>query len=328
MQRRTLSQTDLDVSALCLGTMILGSKVDRVDCFPFLDAYLEAGGNFLDTARIYSDWIPGELHRSERILGEWLKARGNRDELIIATKGGLPEFVDMSHTEFGDWLDLGKVPGDLTASLDHLKTDRVDLYFLHRDHPDVPVDEIMDVVHELVASGKTRYVGCSNWRADRIRTANTYAVEHGKTPFVVNQLFWHVGVWKMDWKPSVLEAMNLEALQFHRETGMTAIAYSPQARGLFSKAVHSEALSGTGSLPSWYSPQLVDLAQALNPIGELTGLTVNQVVLNYLIQHPLAPIPIVGGRTVEQLQDSFKALERPLPKEAYETVLQLAGEPG
>ena len=156
---------DLHPSPICLGTADLGSAVNRSDSFALLDAYLDLGGNFLDTAKVYADWLPGERSTSEKLLGEWMRLRRNRQRIVLATKGAHPDLATMHLPR----LSRAEIEADLHASLRHLQTDIIDLYWLHRDDPARPVEDILATLQDAVRAGKIRYFGCSNWRVERIR---------------------------------------------------------------------------------------------------------------------------------------------------------------
>jgi aryl-alcohol dehydrogenase-like predicted oxidoreductase len=182
----SLPQTDLTVSRVALGSSMIGSRVDRDGSFALLDAFVEAGGTFLDTAHVYANWAPGPRSISEKTIGAWLKATGARDRLVIATKGGHPEPGQGRVSR----LSPAEIVGDLDESLEFPGVDRVDLYWLHRDDLDRPVGEMLEVVNEQARLGKTRYFGCSNWRPNRIREAQTYAAAHNLRPFVACFVRW------------------------------------------------------------------------------------------------------------------------------------------
>jgi aryl-alcohol dehydrogenase-like predicted oxidoreductase len=182
----TIPNTTLSVSSVCLGTAELGTVVPRAEAFRLLDMFVDLGGNFLDTALVYANWIPGERSVSEKTLGAWMRARGNRDRIVVATKGAHPQLATMDVPR----LSPAEIRADVEASLAHLQVNRIDLYYLHRDDALRPVGEIMGTLHELVQAGKLRYVGCSNWCADRIAAAQAYAQAHGFVGFVADQMLW------------------------------------------------------------------------------------------------------------------------------------------
>lgn len=171
---------DLDVFPLCLGGNVFGWTADRERSFQILDAYAGAGGNFLDTADSYSAWVEGNRGgESESIIGEWAEARGNRDDLVIATKGGRhPEHPGLAAATMRAAVD---------DSLRRLRTDRIDLYFTHFDDPSVPVEEIMTTLDGLVAAGKVRQIGVSNIELDRLQASLEFAEREGKARYVAIQ---------------------------------------------------------------------------------------------------------------------------------------------
>ena len=175
-----LGSSDLDVFPLGLGGNTFGWTSDKDTSFAVLDAYVAGGGNFIDTADSYSAWVPGHAGgESETIIGEWTAARGNRDSVIIATKV-------FSHPQFRG-LSPKNVLAAADASLARLRTEYIDLYFAHRDDPDVPVAEAAGAFHELQVAGKIRYVGLSNYTAPRLREWLAVAAAEGFAPPVALQ---------------------------------------------------------------------------------------------------------------------------------------------
>src|SRR5688500_15411709 len=152
MKYTVIPQTDLRVSALCLGTANFGADLNGEEAQTLLDVFVEQGGTFIDSASVYCNWIPGPRSSSEKIIGAWLKETGLRDQLVIATKGAHPELNSM----YVSRLSHDEIVADLDASLANLGTDRIDLYCLHRDDVNVPVEGIIDTLHELVKAGKLR----------------------------------------------------------------------------------------------------------------------------------------------------------------------------
>jgi aryl-alcohol dehydrogenase-like predicted oxidoreductase len=148
---------------IVLGTAKLGLE-GRESAFDMLDAYVELGGRHIDTAHIYSDWIPGERGRSETVLGEWLRARGNRDQLVITTKGAHPPRDNITAGRS----DRASIRKDCEESLTRLGVEQVDLYYLHRDEPSRPVAEMIETLQELQREGKIKAFGGSNWQPARI----------------------------------------------------------------------------------------------------------------------------------------------------------------
>ena len=298
----TIPHTDLSVAAICLGSTSIGSEIDRGTSFRLLDIYAAAGGNFIDTASVYANWLPVEKHASEKTIGRWLKRTGRRDDFVIATKGAHPE-LDSMHIPR---MSRADIQADLDASLHNLQTDVIDLYWLHRDDPARPVEEILETMNAQVRAGKIRYFGCSNWRAPRIAAAQQAAVAMGMDGFVADQMMWSLAVIDPEGvRDKTTVAMDRELFAYHEESGMAAVAYSSQAGGIFQK------LSGDSQrIGSAYplGPNRARLAR-ISAVSADTGLSITQIVLGYLMAQPFVTVPIVGCRTEAQLRDSLTAAD-------------------
>lgn len=178
-RRRRFGSTDLLVSPLCLGTNVFGWTCDEDTSFAVLDAYVEAGGNFLDTANIYSTWVPGNAGgESEAIIGRWLAARGRPDDLVIATKVGYP---GDPHMRAG--LDRGNVREGIEGSLSRLGVERVDLYYAHQDDLSIPLEDALRSLDELEREGLVRFVAASNYAPGRLAEALDVSEAHDVARF-------------------------------------------------------------------------------------------------------------------------------------------------
>ncbi|WP_240414916.1 aldo/keto reductase [Paenibacillus periandrae] len=167
MKYKAVKNTDLLPSVICLGTSDIGGSISEEESNRIMNAFTEAGGNFLDTAEVYANWLPIEPNSSERFLGRWMKERGNRDQLIIATKGGHP----LLDTPLVSRLSAAEIEQDILGSLQRLGTDYIDLYYLHRDDPHIPVETLIDILETHVRQGHIRYYACSNWTLERLEQA-------------------------------------------------------------------------------------------------------------------------------------------------------------
>ena len=176
--------TDLSVSPVCLGADNFGKKLDKAASFDFLDRFCDAGGSFIDTASVYVRDYEAGISRSEEILGQYLKER-SASRLVIATKGG---HYDLRTKEKG--LNRACVAADLEESLRTLGVDAIDFYWLHRDDPDMPIEEIVDMMEGFVKSGKIRYYGASNYTVQRLREAKRYAEASGAQGFSAVSDYW------------------------------------------------------------------------------------------------------------------------------------------
>jgi aryl-alcohol dehydrogenase-like predicted oxidoreductase len=302
-----MTGTDLHVSAICLGTGALGSTVPQQEAFELLDLFLELGGNFLDSAKVYADWLPGERSISEKTIGRWLRSRAVRDRVLVATKGAHPELATMDVPR----LSPQEIVSDLDASLQSLQVDTIDLYWLHRDDPARPVGEIIDTLHDQAMAGKIRYYGCSNWRVPRIAAAQAYAREHRFSGFVADQMQWSLAhpAPGTSSDPTTV-AMDEELYGYHRDTGMPAVPYSSQAGGFFQKidAGEEERLSPGARRRYDHTVNRRRMAR-IREIRNETGLNVTQLALGYLLSQPFPTIPIVGCKTEAHLRDSLSAAD-------------------
>lgn len=177
---RKLGSSDLEVFPLSLGGNVFGWTADEATSFAVLDAYTAAGGNFVDTADTYSSWVEGNSGgESETVIGNWLAARGNRDDVVIATKVS-------QHPDYPG-LTAGNIKAAADASLQRLRTDRIDLYYTHFDKPEVPVEEIIGALDELVKAGKVRAIGASNISAARLSESLAFSDREGLARYVALQ---------------------------------------------------------------------------------------------------------------------------------------------
>lgn len=301
MKKITLPHTGLTVSQICLGTVNFGKPLVPAEAFALLDAFVEQGGNFLDTARVYADWLPGGANASESTIGAWQKQRGQRDKLVLATKGGHPRLQTMHISR----LSHQDIQSDLEASLKYLQTDVIDLYWLHRDDVRLPVSDILETMNEQVQSGKIRYFGCSNWTVERIRAAMTYAAEHHIAGFVANQPMWSLAEPNREAFPDkTIVMMNAATLAFHHETRMPVIPYTTQARGFFQKLT-------AGRLKESDQKQYDNVInraryERVHELSRRHHVTPTAIVLSYLTSRPFPVVPIIGASNLQQLNDSLK----------------------
>jgi aryl-alcohol dehydrogenase-like predicted oxidoreductase len=290
---------------LALGTAQLGIKGGDGPAFALLDAFVERGGTRIDTARVYSDWIPGEKGRSERIIGDWMRRRGNRDRIVIATKGAHPPLSRMGRAR----MSRQEIRSDIEASLRALRTGTVDVYYVHRDDPARPAGEIVETLEDLAREGLVRSYACSNWTAARIREAAEYARDHGCRGFAASQVLWNIGSRSM--KPPAdptLKIMDDDLLELHRTTGLAAVAFSSQAGGFFNKVDAAGGRLRVALRASPYAtPANLRLAGVLSQVAREMCTPVSHLVLAWLFSRDIPVLPIVGCRTKEQLDDSIAA---------------------
>jgi len=301
MEKRALQGTDLTVSKLCMGTVNFGTTLTQDQSHAHLDCFMAHGGNFLDTAHVYSDWIPGETSRSEKIIGRWLK-RQNRRDVILCTKGGHFDFAAQEISR----VTPEQIRIDLDESLDYLQTDYIDLYMLHRDNPALPVSEIMDCLNEFVQSGRVRYLACSNWSSARTAEANAYARRTGKSVFVVNELMWSMARINKNAIPSDYVVIDDDMMRLGRETGLNFMCFTALAKGYFSRRFAGRPLSD--ELHRTYDNAFNE--QQFKLLGSLENSeAVTHKCLRYFDKQDVTAIPIVSCSSMEQLTECMRAFE-------------------
>lgn len=296
-----LPEADLSVSQICLGTVPLGSKLDQDASFALLDTYAENGGNFIDTARVYSAWLPDGADTSEKTIGAWISARGNRDEIVLATKGAHPDLKSMTTPR----MSPADIQFDIEASLRCLQTDVIDIYWLHRDDVTTPAGEIIEMMNEHIKQGTIRYVACSNWSVNRIKEANDYAREHSLAGFVANQPMWSIAEPNREnIGDKTIVVADDEDIAFHRQSQMTMIPYTSQAKGFFSKLEEKRAKES--DLKTYDNPTNHARFQRILELSKKHNVTVSTIVLSYVTSQSFTAVPIIGARTIEQLTDSLQ----------------------
>jgi aryl-alcohol dehydrogenase-like predicted oxidoreductase len=284
-----IGASDLDVFPLALGGNTFGWTSDAVGSLTVLDAFAEGGGNFLDTADGYSAWVDGNSGgESETIIGEWIRSRGNRDHVVVATKVGQhPDFPGQSGTNVRRAVD---------ASLARLGTDWIDLYYAHDDDPTVPLEETVEAFHDLVHVGKIRWIGLSNYRGDRIREWASIAAQNGWVSPVALQPHYNL----VHREPYESELASVAA-----DLGLGVIPYFALASGFLTGKYRSRAdLKGAvrgGMAEGYLNDASLNLLRALDDIAERTGASVASIALAWLLSRPGVVAPIASARTATQL---------------------------
>lgn len=297
-------------SRIVLGSVYFGSEISEARSFAVMDAFAEAGGNFLDTAHVYAAWLEHGIGASERAVGRWIRARGNREQIVLATKG--------AHSPLEAEQKVGRcakadLEGDLEESLDRLGVDCVDLYWLHLDEPTRPAGEIIESLAGIQASGRIRAYGASNWSTERIQAANQYAREHGLPPFCASQPWFSLGAVAGGSGAQAPASETDDALrQWHVATGLPMIPYSSQANGYFGAENGAWARDGFDGPPnraaSFDSP--VNRRRLLRAVelARVKGCTANQIALAYLLNQPFPVFPIIGTGSPDHAREALGAV--------------------
>ena len=323
-----LVNAEVKPTRIGMGTAGFGADVDQRTSWAALDAYAEAGGNFVDTAHIYAAWIEDGWGKSERTVGEWLRVNGNRNEIVLATKGGHPP---MDHMERGR-CGRADLEQDLGESLERLRVDHVDVYWLHRDDPERPVGEIVEVVSEWVADGRIGAYGVSNWTAARLDTAWEYAREHGLRELSASQPGYAFAFHPTAANEcSPMRYMDEESHAWHVRTQVPVAAYSAQATGFFGEANVAWASGGfPGKAPAAGGYDMADnrdrLTRAINMAGR-KDVTASQIAVAYLCHQPFRVYPIIGTKQPERIREAIAATDIALSGEDMAYLESAEGRP-
>ncbi len=304
MDKRRVGRSELNVVPLCLGGNVFGWTIDEARSFEVLDAFMALGGNFIDTADVYAAWAPGNSGgESETILGKWMNARGNRDQVILATKLG---------SKMGDGkegLSAAYMTRALEASLKRLQTDYIDLYQAHIDDAGTPLEETMQAFDHWVRAGKVRVIGASNYTGARLSESLAISAKHNLARYECVQPFYNL-VKREDYEKD-LEPVLLA-------NGVGCIPYSTLASGFLSGKYKTGAAmpqsQRAGGVQQRYMNEagFAVLAQVEATAKQISA-TPAQVALAALIARPSITAPIASATSVTQLKELMGALSVQLP---------------
>ena len=303
-QVRMADGSHRQVARLILGTAGFGGVMDKDLSFRLMDQYANAGGNALDTARVYGGWHPGGVGASERIVGEWIRSRGMEKEIFLITKGAhpAPEAMDIPRLSPADIL------GDFECSLEDLGTEKIDLYFLHRDDISLPVSGIMDALDSLVQGGRALAIGASNWRAKRIEAANQYALEAGKAPFTATQIQWSYADYSPACPDPTLVLMDdAERAAYEKMPEISVMAFTSQAEGIFAKGYLPDLSDAAPRHRKYVTEENIRRYRELLRLCEKRGISPVQVALDYITRHPSLPgFALIGASSPAQLAQALE----------------------
>jgi aryl-alcohol dehydrogenase-like predicted oxidoreductase len=299
MELRPLGRTGVKVSSLCLGCMMFGGKTNPDDSYAIIDKAIEQGINFIDTANVYS------IGRSEEVTGEALHRNGKRNSVVLATKvHGVMDAADPNMQ--GN--SRRHIIQQCEASLRRLKTDWIDLYQIHRPQSDIPIDETLRALDDLIRAGKVRYIGSSTFGAWQVVESLYVAKELGTHRFICEQPPYNL----LD------RRIERELLPMARTYGLAIIPWSPLAGGLLTgKYQRGQELPEGARFSDVNNPiyrarlneRIYDVIEGLQPIADAKGCTLSQLSLAWVLHQPGVTAPIIGPRTMEQYDDNVKALD-------------------
>ena len=300
MEYRPLGRTGVQVSVLCLGCMMFGGKTSPEDSYPIVDRALDAGINFLDTANVYSRGL------SEETTGEALKRSGRRQSVVLATK----VHGRMDDDDPNAWGSSRRhIIEQCEASLRRLQTDYIDLYQIHRPRPEIAIDETLRALDDLVRTGKVRYIGSTTFAAWQLVESLWAAKELGLNRFVCDQPPYNL----LD------RRVERELLPMAHTYGLGIIPWSPLAGGSLTGKYRRGEPTPDGSrfsniqdnpiMQQRFNENVFDVIEGIQPLVEAKECTMSQFALAWCVQQPYVTSPIIGPRTMEQLEDNLGALD-------------------
>lgn len=275
-------------SVIALGSMDFGGKIDGGQAFDFMDAYVEIGGNFIDTARMYGDFAKGVWGGSEEVIGRWMAARRNREEIVLSTKGAHPKQKGIGR------LGREEIKEDIQHSLDALQCDWVDIYWLHRDDESRSVREILETLTELTELGWAKYVGVSNWRTERILEANACAQSHGLVRLYASQPQFSLAKQYLVEDPTLCQ-MDDTMYAMHLQNMTPCVAFSAQSKGYLAKmAQGGETALSDKVRRRFHTAENLAVLERAQAVSEESGLSVAAIALAWLCSQPFPCFPIAG----------------------------------
>jgi aryl-alcohol dehydrogenase-like predicted oxidoreductase len=315
MQKRKLGRSGLEIAPLIFGGNVFGWTVDEKSSFTLLDAFVDAGFNCVDTADVYSRWAPGNKGgESETIIGNWFKASGKRDKIILATKCGL----EMAPDKKG--LSKAYIVRAVEDSLKRLQTDTIDLYQSHRDDPATPLEETMAAHAELIKAGKVRAVGASNYTADRLEAALAASAKAGIPRYETLQPNYNLAD-RTEFEGPLQDLCVAE--------GIGVIPYYSLASGFLTGKYRSEADVGQrargAGVKKHLTPRGFGILKALDGVAARHGATPAQVALAWLLTQPAIAAPIASATTTAQLAEILKSAELKLSADDLAALAKASG---
>ena len=292
----TIPETDLVVHELCLGTNVFGWSADVRQSHTVLDAYAAHGGNFVDTADMYSAWKEGNVGgESETIIGNWMKSRGNRDQMVVATKVAKLPTCPGLHPD--------NIAAACNDSLKRLQTDHIDIYYAHHDDPTVPLEDVLGAFAQLIAEGKVRYIAASQHTGARLQEALDISAKHNLPSYIALQDQYNLV------SRNPFETEQQPVLAAH---GISAIPFYGLARGFLSgkyregKVVESVRAEG---VKEFATPKGYRILSLMDEIAAAHKSSVSAVSLAWLRSKPQLSTPIASARTVEQLEEIVQVID-------------------
>ena len=285
-----LANTDLTVYPLCLGGNVFGYSADKDNSEAVLSFYADNGGNFIDTADMYSQWAPGHIGgESERIIGDWMTKRGNRQKMIIATK--------VSKLDTRPGLKAANIKAACDESLKRLKSDYIDIYYAHQDDLDTPIEESLGAFDELIKAGKVRYIAASNFTPERLQESLDISKANGLSSYIASQDQYNL--LDREYEKGLMPTIE--------KNGLSQIPFYGLARGFltgkYRPGVSVESVRASGVASNYANDRGWNLLSKLDQIAKDKKTTVAAISLAWLRAQPTVATPIASATKLEQIKE-------------------------
>lgn len=306
------------MSKIGLGTGRFGTRVEKSLSFEMMDCFEGNGGTLIDTARNYYEWVENGRGMSEKCIGEWMELRNNRDKMCVSTKGGMWNegklfFYNLSK----DYLSE-----EIKESLEALRTDYIDVYLLHRDEPERPVEEIVETMQVIREMGDIGQIGVANWKIERIKAANAYAEKNGLHPFTIVQTWWSLAQYTESmWNDPTTTHMDMETYAYLKEKNYIGMAYTSQCKGFFQKAISQ----GIDAIDPFLYKRIVTSAnlKKLDYISDFckqNDVSPTAFVNGYITSNALEGTALVSVSDIGQLEEILKCSDYILAEEVISEI--------
>ncbi len=311
MKQVVLGNTDSTVSAMCLGTMYFGSRVEERTAFAIMDAYYECGGRFLDTANNYVFWLDGfKGDESELTVGKWMKERNNRDDIFLATKCGVrPTGKNPDGSFTFEGLSKKAVENALEGSLKRLGRESVDLYYIHVDWRREPLEETLEALNGLVKAGKVKHIACSNMSTWRVVTSKNISRREGWAEFIGIQNWFSYLKPRHNADLWVQKFVDDELLDYcQTEQDLTILPYTSTLGGLYAwDSIYDRNHPALNN--RFFSEDNERRLAVIKEIARDRGISPFRVMFAWMLSRPVSIVPILGVSKISQLEDNLSALE-------------------
>lgn len=309
--------SELSLSQIGLGTGRFGTIVSEEDAFMMMNLFLRKGGNVIDTARNYYEWVENGRGKSEACIGKWMSKYNTRDKVCICTKGGV-------RNEGKKWyIDLSKktLLDELNQSLATLQTDYIDIYLLHRDEKERNVGEIIENLNFLKEQGNISCIGVANWSTDRIIEANKYADAHSLCPIQVIQTWWSLAEYTKEmWNDENTTHMDEQMYQYMLKKSILGMAYTSQCKGYFQKKKLGDEYVSDLLRKRIETDTNKRKAQFISEYCDNNDITPTEMVLGYITSNPINGIALVSCSNEKQLYDVLEHCDYIMPQNVIDKI--------